>query len=84
MSNYGPPGRINPDLCKSCDRHPTKEGHDACLGELPGVANACCGHGDVEKAYVQFDHDNYDSLPNQQRLSGQVALNVMKLLKEVK
>jgi len=27
---------------------------DECLGMLPGVANACCGHGDVREAYVQF------------------------------
>ena len=25
-----------------------------CLGELIGIANACCGHGNVNKAYVQF------------------------------
>lgn len=28
------------------------QGIDPCLGLLPGVSNACCGHGDVEKAYV--------------------------------
>ncbi|MCA9367177.1 hypothetical protein KC887_02790 [Candidatus Kaiserbacteria bacterium] len=31
--------------CAFCHQMPTVEGHDACLGELPGVLYACCGHG---------------------------------------
>ena len=31
--------------CKRCDKMPTIEGHDACLGHLEGVTSACCGHG---------------------------------------
>lgn len=31
--------------CAYCHQMPTSEGHDACLGELPGVKYACCGHG---------------------------------------
>ncbi|HUX17139.1 MAG TPA: hypothetical protein VMW52_11750, partial [Phycisphaerae bacterium] len=31
--------------CRRCNRRPTPEGHDACLGKLPGVISACCGHG---------------------------------------
>ena len=27
---------------------------DPCLGELPGVDNACCGHGDTSQSYVRF------------------------------
>jgi hypothetical protein len=27
---------------------------DPCLGQLPGVTNACCGHGDPDQAYVCF------------------------------
>ncbi len=30
---------------------PTPEGYDACLGKLPDVVYACCGHGITEKAY---------------------------------
>lgn len=30
------------------------ESPDPCLGTLPGVDNACCGHGDRELAYVRF------------------------------
>ena len=40
--------------CKHCCKHYTKDGHDACLGTLIGVMNACCGHGVVNEAYVQF------------------------------
>lgn len=31
--------------CKRCGKYPTAEGHDHCLGTLPGVSAACCGHG---------------------------------------
>lgn len=41
--------------CGHCGRGNTPEGHDACLGTLPGVMNACCGHGDPNDAYVQFE-----------------------------
>lgn len=27
-------------------------GPDACLGLIPGVSHACCGHGDPTQAYV--------------------------------
>ncbi len=40
--------------CKVCGQLPTPEGHDACLGTLPGVSAACCGHGKTE-GYVMFD-----------------------------
>ena len=40
--------------CGHCGKKDTKEGHDGCLGVLPGVMNACCGHGQIEEAYVQF------------------------------
>lgn len=39
--------------CGYCDRANTQEGHDGCIGRLPGVMNACCGHGE-SRAYVQF------------------------------
>ena len=29
--------------------------HDGCLGTLPGVVNACCGHGTDGEAYVSLD-----------------------------
>jgi hypothetical protein len=41
--------------CPKCGKLPTKEGHDACLGTLPGVIDACCGHG-VREAYIIFEN----------------------------
>jgi len=44
--------------CGFCGKENTKEGHDGCLGALPGLMNACCGHGNTKEAYVQFDKYN--------------------------
>ena len=52
--------------CGYCNRPSTSEGHDGCLGTLPGVINACCGHGDINDAYVQ--------LVTGERLSGNAAV----------
>ena len=43
-----------PRPCPKCKKLPTAEGHDPCIADLPGVANACCGHG-VDKPHVQFE-----------------------------
>ena len=40
--------------CGYCDAADTPEGYDGCLGYLPGVRNACCGHGEWATAYIQF------------------------------
>lgn len=42
--------------CKKCGQIGwSGEGdHDRCLSLLPGVDNACCGHGVPEKAYIRF------------------------------
>lgn len=40
--------------CAHCGKPDTPEGHDACLGVLPGVENACCGHGIPENAFINF------------------------------
>lgn len=40
--------------CGSCHRRRTERGHDPCIADLPGVSNACCGHGHGG-AYVQLD-----------------------------
>ena len=34
--------------CRRCDRPPTKEGYDACLGFISGATSACCGHGSTD------------------------------------
>jgi ribosomal protein L37AE/L43A len=41
--------------CGHCKKSKTPEGHDGCLGTLPGdVMNACCGHGEKVGAYIQY------------------------------
>ena len=60
--------------CGNCGEMPTTEGHDMCLGNLPGVMNACCGHGDVEEAYIQFLDGN--------TISGESAVIILEELKK--
>ena len=48
------PTADNPRKCGSCDDKDREDGHDACIGELKGLMNACCGHGQQRTAYVQF------------------------------
>lgn len=31
--------------CIRCGEMPTPEGYDVCLGYIPDVKSACCGHG---------------------------------------
>ncbi len=40
--------------CGHCQQMQTPEDHDYCLKNLPGVDNACCGHGIKELSYIQF------------------------------
>lgn len=47
--------------CGHCGLQRTREGHDACLGTLPGVANACCGHGEQNEAYIQYEDGRHIS-----------------------
>lgn len=49
----GVPVAMDPSRpCGACGRADDEAGHDGCLGELPGVVNACCGHGNVRDAWV--------------------------------
>jgi len=41
--------------CGHCGLFNTAEGHDGCIGTLPDVMNACCGHGAIDEAYVQYN-----------------------------
>jgi hypothetical protein len=42
-------------ICNKCKLPPSPEGHDGCLGTLPGpIMNACCGHGNNKQAYIQY------------------------------
>lgn len=47
-------GRINPSECGHCRLPGRSDGMDQCIGRLPWVMNACCGHGETRMAYVQF------------------------------
>jgi len=62
--------------CGSCNKYNTLEGHDACLGELKGIMNACCGHGVVSEAYVQF-LDGFS-------IHGEDAVIILNILKKYK
>jgi hypothetical protein len=42
--------------CGYCALESTKEGHDGCLGTLKGLMNACCGHGNINEAYIQLSN----------------------------
>ena len=44
-------------VCESCGEDIFIQEPDPCIGQyLPGVAHACCGHGDESKAYCNgFD-----------------------------
>lgn len=59
--------------CGHCGLETTKEKHDGCLGELPDVMNACCGHGLTSAAYVQ--------LPSARIVNGRLAKKLIKKLK---
>lgn len=79
-------GTPDNEPCPFCARRKTPEGHDGCLGELPdpAIMNACCGHGDIEDAYIQYwpdgefarDHDHSTN----RRLAGQGAVDEMNRL----
>ena len=39
--------------CARCGKLATPEDHDACLGYIPGVRAACCGHG-IHELMIDF------------------------------
>ena len=51
---------MNERPCKRCGKLATPEGYDACLGHLPGVKAACCGHGikdESGRGYILFKNN---------------------------
>lgn len=44
--------------CPECGMAREANGHDPCLGELPGVKFACCGHGGKGPClpYIYFEN----------------------------
>lgn len=54
---YRDTGKAVKDSDRECGKCNKKQidGHDACIANLPGVRNACCGHG-TDNGYVQFEN----------------------------
>lgn len=50
--------RDNLRPCPHCNKELKKDGMDPCLGELPGVVAACCGHGGrgFHSPYIMFEN----------------------------
>lgn len=44
---------IGNGVCPRCGERRFKTGEDACLGKLPGVWSACCGHG-IGEGHICF------------------------------
>lgn len=56
--------------CGHCQKYTGSDGHDPCIGTLPGrVMNACCGHGNTKAAYIQLD--------NGRIISGEIAISAI-------
>lgn len=60
--------------CTKCGEPHKHNEADPCLGMLPGVMNACCGHGKIGSAYLQF--------LDGQCIRGQSALIIIEELKK--
>ncbi len=59
--------------CGHCKKPNRSDNHDACLGTLPCVMNACCGHGRKKEAYIQF--------LNRKSIHGHLAVIILNILK---
>jgi hypothetical protein len=53
--------------CVSCGGPRQNDKPDPCLGMLPGVWGACCGHGNSEDAYAMLDDGRRLDGPEAQR-----------------
>ena len=60
--------------CVHCGLLAAPDGPDPCLGLLPGVVSACCGHG-VEEPFVLFRFPRRTRNPVWEGLRGQDALD---------
>jgi hypothetical protein len=79
-----------PNRCLACDRQIT-DGPDPCIGMIPGVAGACCGHGNPGRAYVVWggmqkqtfrEHFNPAAPITKVSLRGSAALTFFNLIRE--
>jgi hypothetical protein len=53
---------------------------DPCIGYLPGVYNACCGHGNPAEAYLTFGLSEHDA-EDHPGLVGPEALFTMRAMR---
>lgn len=60
--------------CSKCGKYPNSNGHDACIANLKGVKNACCGHGDIKYTYVELESGEV--------FRGVYAIYIIKKLKD--
>jgi len=58
-------GHIPERPCAHCGKMALPGGEDACLGHLPGVSAACCGHG-VEDGCIFYDDGREESIPKEE------------------
>ena len=49
--------------CQRCKLMLPESGPDPCLGHLPGVKFACCGHGSKEGGYISFENGRIIRFP---------------------
>ena len=52
-----------PRTCKHCHLSYGESLHDPCLGTLPDVVEACCGHGDETARYVTYRDGRFEGSP---------------------
>jgi len=52
MPNQKDPGWY----CLICGLSRNEDLYDPCLGKLPSVVSACCGHGGLNDAYILFEN----------------------------
>lgn len=85
-------------LCRLCKQPPGPEscpggpeeygGRDPCLpGLIPGVSHACCGHGDIERAYVTLGGEPgqpVSTIPGAVTLRGVKALIFFSLVAQAR
>lgn len=57
MGKWHRPNSAENKPCQKCGEIVTAREPDPCIGELlPGIAHACCGHGNIEEAFCNgFD-----------------------------
>lgn len=66
-------------VCNACGARCPDDAPDPCLGMLPGVSAACCGHGDPGGAYVLYSdgRTQYGNFDNQRTKSEKTGKRIV-------